>query len=47
MHYATSDATIRRMATLHIRNVPDELYEKLKPFKEQVAEDIKESDGDD
>ena len=26
---------------------PDELYEKLKPFKEQVAEDIKESDGDD
>jgi hypothetical protein len=26
---------------------PDELYEKLKPFKEQVAEDIKESEGDD
>ena len=26
---------------------PDELYEKLKPFKEQVAEDIKESDEDD
>jgi hypothetical protein len=25
---------------------PDELYETLKPFKEQVAEDIKESDGD-
>jgi hypothetical protein len=23
---------------------PDELYEKLKPFKEQVAEDIRESD---
>ena len=26
---------------------PDELYEKLKPFKEQVAEDIKESEDDD
>jgi hypothetical protein len=26
---------------------PEELYEKLKPFKEQVAEDIKESEGDD
>jgi hypothetical protein len=26
---------------------PDELYEKLKPFKEQVAEDIKESERDD
>jgi hypothetical protein len=25
---------------------PEELYEKLKPFKEKVAEDIKESDGD-
>jgi hypothetical protein len=25
---------------------PDELYEKLKPFQEQVAEDIKESDED-
>src|SRR4051812_34951087 len=24
---------------------PDELYEKLKPFKERVAEDIKEDDG--
>jgi hypothetical protein len=26
---------------------PEELYEKLKPFKEQVAEDIKESESDD
>ncbi len=26
---------------------PDELYEKLKPFKEQVAEDIRESERDD
>jgi hypothetical protein len=26
---------------------PGELYEKLKPFKEQVAEDIKESESDD
>jgi hypothetical protein len=25
---------------------PDELYEKLKPFKERVAEDIRE-DGED
>jgi hypothetical protein len=25
---------------------PEELYETLKPFKDQVAEDIKESDGD-
>jgi hypothetical protein len=24
---------------------PDELYDTLKPFKDQVAEDIKESDG--
>jgi hypothetical protein len=24
---------------------PDELYEKLKPFKERVAEDIKEEDN--
>jgi hypothetical protein len=24
---------------------PDQLYEKLKPFKEQVAEDIRESDA--
>jgi hypothetical protein len=26
---------------------PDELYEKLKPFQEQVAEDIRESEDDD
>ena len=26
---------------------PDELYEKLKPFKEQVAEDIREPERDD
>jgi hypothetical protein len=26
---------------------PDELYEKLKPFKEQVAEDIRESERED
>jgi hypothetical protein len=26
---------------------PDELYEKLKPFKEQVAEDIRDSEDDD
>ena len=26
---------------------PEELYETLKPFKEKVAEDIKESGGDD
>jgi hypothetical protein len=25
---------------------PDQLYEKLKPFKEQVAEDIRDSDAD-
>jgi hypothetical protein len=25
---------------------PDELYEKLKPFKERVAEDIRESDSE-
>jgi hypothetical protein len=25
---------------------PDELYEALKPFKEKVAQDIKENDGD-
>jgi hypothetical protein len=25
---------------------PEELYETLKPFKDQVAEDIKENDGD-
>ena len=24
---------------------PDELYDKLKPFKDKVAEDIRESDG--
>ena len=26
---------------------PDELYEKLKPFKERVADDIKEGSGED
>jgi hypothetical protein len=26
---------------------PDQLYEKLKPFKEQVAEDIRESEAED
>lgn len=26
---------------------PDELYDKLKPFKERVAQDIKQSDGAD
>ena len=25
---------------------PDQLYEKLKPFKERVAEDIRESEAD-
>jgi hypothetical protein len=30
----------------HGETAPDELYEKLKPFKEKVAEDIKESEGD-
>ena len=25
---------------------PDELYEKLKPFKEQVAEDIRETEDE-
>jgi hypothetical protein len=26
---------------------PDELYEKLKPFKERVADDIKEESAED
>jgi len=30
----------------HRKTGPDELYETLKPFKDKVAEDIKESDGD-
>jgi hypothetical protein len=29
----------------HSKVPPDELYETLKPFKEKVAEDIKESEG--
>jgi hypothetical protein len=29
----------------HAKVPPDELYDTLKPFKEKVAEDIKESDG--
>jgi hypothetical protein len=29
----------------HAKTPPDELYETLKPFKDRVAEDIKESDG--
>jgi hypothetical protein len=28
------------------RTAPEELYETLKPFKDKVAEDIKESDSD-
>jgi hypothetical protein len=28
----------------HAKTSPDELYETLKPFKDRVAEDIKESD---
>ncbi len=28
----------------HAKTPPDELYETLKPFKDRVAEDIKESD---
>ena len=31
----------------HARTEPEELYETLKPFKDKVAEDIKQSDGDD
>ena len=31
----------------HAKTDPDELYETLKPFKDKVAEDIKESDGGD
>lgn len=31
----------------HAKTPPNELYETLKPFKDRVAEDIKESDGDD
>jgi hypothetical protein len=30
----------------HAKTSPEELYETLKPFKDKVAEDIKESDGD-
>jgi hypothetical protein len=29
------------------KTAPEELYETLKPFKDKVAEDIKESDSDD
>jgi hypothetical protein len=31
----------------HARTEPEELYETLKPFKDKVAEDIKQSDGED
>ena len=31
----------------HAKTPPDELYETLKPFKDRVAEDIKESDDND
>lgn len=30
----------------HAKTAPKELYETLKPFKDKVAEDIKESDGE-
>jgi hypothetical protein len=30
----------------HAKTTPEELYETLKPFKEKVAEDIKESERD-
>ena len=30
----------------HAKTDPEELYETLKPFKDRVAEDIKESDDD-
>jgi hypothetical protein len=30
----------------HARTEPEELYETLKPFKDKVAEDIKQSDGE-
>lgn len=30
----------------HAKTDPDELYETLKPFKDRVAEDIKERNGD-
>jgi hypothetical protein len=30
----------------HAKTSPEELYETLKPFKDKVAEDIKESDGE-
>jgi hypothetical protein len=29
----------------HAKTTPDELYETLKPFKDKVTEDIKESEG--
>lgn len=31
----------------HARTAPEELYETLKPFKDKVAEDIKDSEEDD
>lgn len=31
----------------HPKTQPEELYETLKPFKDKVAEDIKDSEGDD
>jgi hypothetical protein len=30
----------------HAKSSPEELYETLKPFKDKVAEDIKETEGD-
>ena len=30
----------------HEEVAPDELYDKLKPFKQRVAEDIKESESE-
>jgi hypothetical protein len=30
----------------HAKTPPEELYETLKPFKDKVAEDIKEADGE-
>jgi hypothetical protein len=31
----------------HAKTAPEKLYKTLKPFKEKVAEDIKESEGED
>lgn len=31
----------------HVKTPPEELYETLKPFKDRVAEDITDSDGED